>query len=69
MFSLKKVMAKEDWYRDKTGDKQGLGGSQIGGKKKKIIQQFSDVHPLHKGRIADKVDEGERARVGKNHQV
>ena len=34
----KKVMAKKDWYGDGTGtgEKQGLGGSQMGGKRKKI---------------------------------
>jgi hypothetical protein len=35
----KKVIAKEDCYRDGTGEKQGLGGSQMGGKRKKISQQ------------------------------
>ena len=31
-------MAKEDWHRDQKDDKQGLGGSQMGDKKRKIFQ-------------------------------
>ena len=39
----KNVMVMEDWYRDGTGDKQGLGGSQMGGKRKKISQQDGKI--------------------------
>jgi hypothetical protein len=39
----KKVMAKEDWYRDGTGEKEGLGGSKMGGKRKKISQQDGKI--------------------------
>ena len=39
-------MAKEDCYRDNKDDKQGLGGSQMGGKKKKIFQQDGKIQTI-----------------------
>ena len=69
----KKVMAKEDWYRDGTGEKQGLGDRW---QEEETIptgwkdpNQYSNVHPIHQWRIADKDDEGEGTRVGEDHQV
>jgi hypothetical protein len=42
----KKVMVKEDCYRNSTGEKQGLGGSQMSGKRKKYPKRMERSKPL-----------------------